>query len=90
MSNRFKGFGLGSKRKPSANPSSFPQIATPQGPGVLPGRPNLPSASSSVNNIPMNAPGAGQRPPSYTVIPLLVNFGNCSTLVKTTLLSGKV
>jgi hypothetical protein len=69
MNNRFKGFGLGSKRKSSANNPSFPQIATPPGPqvpGVLPGRPDFPSESSSVNSIQMNAPGPGQRPPSYT------------------------
>ena len=68
MNNRFKGFGLGSKRKSSANNPSFPQIATPPGPQVpgVPGRPDFPSESSSVNSIQMNAPGPGQRPPSYT------------------------
>lgn len=70
MNNRFKGFGLGSKRKSSANNPSYPQVATPPGPqqvpGVLPGRPAPPSTSSSVSSVPMNGPGAGQRPPSYT------------------------
>jgi hypothetical protein len=70
LNNRLKGFGLGSKRKSSANPS-LPQLAAgPQLPGVLPGRPGPPSTSSSASslNTIMNPqhPGAGQRPPSYT------------------------
>ncbi len=72
MNSRLKGFGLGSKRKSSAN-TSLPQVATapgPQLPGVLPGRPGPQSTSSSASslNTIMNPqhPGAGQRPPSYT------------------------
>lgn len=71
MNQRLKGFGLGSKRKSSANNPSIPQAATAPGqqlPGVLPGRPGPPSTSSSASslNTIMNHPGAGQRPPSYT------------------------
>jgi hypothetical protein len=67
MNSRF--FGLGSKRKSTANNPSAPQQAAnsaPHLPGVLPGRPGPPSTSSSTTSLPMNHPGAGQRPPSYT------------------------
>lgn len=71
MNARLKGFGLGSKRKSSANNPSLPQQAANSSsttlPGQLPGRPGPPSASNSVNSLPgMNHPGAGGRPPSYT------------------------
>jgi hypothetical protein len=74
MSNRFKSFGLGAKRKSSANPTSYPQDAPPSlgtGSPQLPPLPQTPnqriSASSSASSIPMNPPpGPGQRPPSYT------------------------
>jgi hypothetical protein len=71
MNQRFKqGFGLGSKRKSSAN-NQVPQVATQPGqqlPGVLPGQPGPLSTSSSASslNTIMNNPGPGQRPPSYT------------------------
>lgn len=75
MNSRFKGLGFGSKRKSSANVPTIAQnpTSTPQ---LLPGRPvpaaspspgGPPSiASSSTTSLPMNHPGAGGRPPSYT------------------------
>lgn len=72
MNNRFKGFGLGSKRKSSAN-NAVPQgapAARPQPQYIapqIPIRPDLPSTPSSTSSsIQMSHPGAGQRPPSYT------------------------
>lgn len=71
MNKHFKGLGLGSKRKSSANNSSVPQVAPPLGPqisGAPPGRPGPLSTSSSASslNTAMNLPGGGQRPPSYS------------------------
>jgi hypothetical protein len=72
MNSRLKGFGLGSKRKSSANNTSLPQAATapgPQLPGMLPGRPgplSTSSSASSLNTIMNPHQGAGARPPSYT------------------------
>jgi hypothetical protein len=65
MNSRFKGLGFGSKRKSSANVPTIaqnPTSSTPQ----LPGRPTPSTASSSTTSLPMNHPGAGGRPPSYT------------------------
>jgi hypothetical protein len=68
MNVRLKGFGLGSKRKSSANNPATPQPSpsSPQLQGPLPGRPGPHSASSSTHSLPMSHPGAGGRPPSYT------------------------
>jgi hypothetical protein len=65
MNSRFKGLGFGSKRKSSASVTTIaqnPTSSTPQ----LPGRPILSTASSSTTSLPMNHPGPGGRPPSYT------------------------
>jgi hypothetical protein len=72
MNSRFKGLGFGSKRKSSANvPTTIttnPTSSAPQLPQLnqLPGRPAPDSAASSTTSLPMNHPGAGGRPPSYT------------------------
>jgi hypothetical protein len=65
MNSRFKGLGFGSKRKSSANVPTIAQNPTSSAP-QLPGRPVVPSASSSTTSLPMNHPGTGGRPPSYT------------------------
>ncbi|KAF8848667.1 actin-like ATPase domain-containing protein [Acephala macrosclerotiorum] len=66
MNSRFKGLGFGSKRKSSANTPTIAQNPTSSAP-QLPGRPIIPStASSSTTSLPMNHPGPGGRPPSYT------------------------
>jgi hypothetical protein len=65
MNSRFKGLGFGSKRKSSANVPTIaqnPTTSTPQ----LAGRPTPSTASSSTTSLPMNHPGPGGRPPSYT------------------------
>lgn len=72
MNSRLKGLGFGSKRKSSANvPTTValqqnPTSSEPQ----LTGRPVGPdpstTASSSTTSLPMNHPGSGGRPPSYT------------------------
>jgi hypothetical protein len=65
MNSRFKGLGFGSKRKSSANVPTIaqnPTSSTPQ----LPGRPVPSTASTSTTSLPMNHPGPGGRPPSYT------------------------
>lgn len=69
MNSRLKGLGFGSKRKSSGNtptlaqnPNQNPTSSAPQ----LVGKPIPPSASSSTTSLPMNHPGAGGRPPSYT------------------------
>ncbi|TAQ84647.1 hypothetical protein B7494_g7026 [Chlorociboria aeruginascens] len=64
MNTRFKGLGFGSKRKSNANAPTISH-PTPAAP-ILPGQPTIPSASSSTSSLPMNHPGAGGRPPSYT------------------------
>ena len=72
LNNRFKGLGFGSKRKSSANvPTTIatnPSSSAPQLPQLnqLPGRPASTSAASSTTSLPMNHPGAGGRPPSYS------------------------
>lgn len=66
MNSRFKGLGFGSKRKSSANVPTIAQNPTSSAP-QLPGRPVVPTtASSSTTSLPMNHPGSGGRPPSYT------------------------
>ena len=80
MNSRFKGLGFGSKRKSSAvvptlaqqqvqNPTSQPQLLPgrpiPNNPNLA-GAPTPSTASSSTTSLPMNHPGAGGRPPSYT------------------------
>lgn len=69
MNSRFKGLGFGgSKRKSNANVPTIPQnpsSAAPQLP-ALAGRPQPSTASSSTTSLPMNHPGPGGRPPSYT------------------------
>ncbi|KAE8448770.1 hypothetical protein EG329_008986 [Mollisiaceae sp. DMI_Dod_QoI] len=66
MNSRFKGLGFGSKRKSSANVPTIAQNPTSSAP-QLTGRPVIPStASSSTTSLPMNHPGPGGRPPSYT------------------------
>jgi hypothetical protein len=66
MNSRLKGLGFGSKRKSSANiPTSIAQNPSASAP-QLPGRPTTASAASSTTSLPMNHPGPGGRPPSYT------------------------
>lgn len=68
MNARLKGFGLGSKRKSTANQSSTPQQAASAPNPQLTGRPGPPSiASNSTASLPMNQQQmGGQRPPSYS------------------------
>jgi hypothetical protein len=68
MNSRFKGLGFGSKRKSSANVPTIAQNPTSSAPQLpqLTGRPLASTASSSTTSLPMNHPGAGGRPPSYT------------------------
>lgn len=76
LNNRLKGFGFG-KRKSTASIQSpdLPQTRTPPPPGapqlppLFPSRPGpAPSitSTSSQQSLPMNHPGPGARPPSYT------------------------
>ncbi|UPK91940.1 hypothetical protein LCI18_002875 [Fusarium solani-melongenae] len=76
MNSRFKSFGFG-KRKSAASiqnvegltPSPTPPPGQiPQPPHQLQHQLNAPSiaASSSTTSLPMNHPGPGNRPPSYT------------------------
>jgi hypothetical protein len=70
MNSRLKGLGFGSKRKSSAN--NVPTVIAAQNPSAsspqLAGRPDTATttASSSTTSLPMNHPGSGGRPPSYT------------------------
>lgn len=76
LNNRLKGFGFG-KRKSTASIQSpdLPQTRTPPPPGapqlppLFPSRPGpAPSiaSTSSQQSLPMNHPGPGARPPSYS------------------------
>ncbi|KAI5464060.1 hypothetical protein BGZ63DRAFT_351386 [Mariannaea sp. PMI_226] len=79
MNSRFKSFGFG-KRKSAASiqtPEGLTPSSTPP-PGQIPQNlqrhslpqptpaPSIGGASSSTTSLPMNHPGAGNRPPSYS------------------------
>ncbi|UNI24054.1 hypothetical protein JDV02_009833 [Purpureocillium takamizusanense] len=75
MNSRLKGFGFG-KRKSAASiqtTDGVPPASTPP-PGQIPQHQQIPhpgptpplGASSSTTSLPMNHPGPGNRPPSYT------------------------
>ncbi|KAL6902911.1 Hsp70-like protein [Trichoderma evansii] len=77
LNSRFKSFGLG-KRKSVASIHSIQQPAPPTStstppPGQIPqhqlphpGQTPPPGAASSTTSLPMNHPGQGARPPSYS------------------------
>ncbi len=65
MNSRFKGLGFGSKRKSSSNTPTIAQNPTTSSPAPQL-RPISASTTSSTSSLPMNHPGAGGRPPSYT------------------------
>ncbi|KAF5130757.1 Heat shock protein 12B [Metarhizium anisopliae] len=78
MNSRLKGFGFG-KRKSTASiqtndgvppagtpPPGHPPAQIPQHQAPLPGQTPPIGAASSTTSLPMNHPGAGNRPPSYT------------------------
>lgn len=77
LNSRFKSFGLG-KRKSVASIHSIQQPAPPTSAGTPPpaqipqhqaphpGQTPPPGAASSTTSLPMNHPGQGARPPSYS------------------------
>ncbi|KEF58925.1 uncharacterized protein A1O9_03768 [Exophiala aquamarina CBS 119918] len=66
MSSRFKSLGFGSKRKSSANIQNN-SAASPNGSTSTAGTPPPPNSSqTSLQQPPMNQPGAPGRPPSYS------------------------
>ena len=78
MNSRLKGFGFGKRRSTASihsnngdlpSQSTPPPTSAPQLPPVFPSRPGpAPSiaSNSSQQSLPMNHPGAGARPPSYS------------------------
>ena len=79
MNSRLKGFGFGKRRSTASiqNPTPdqlqqnpTPPPGAPQIPALFAARPGAPAPSipstSSQQSLPMNHPGAGPRPPSYT------------------------
>lgn len=69
MNSRFKSFGFGKRKSTASIQTSEGHTPSPTPPpGQIPQQLSAPSiaASSSTTSLPMNHPGPGNRPPSYS------------------------